>query len=179
MRVLKTLLIVLVLGAGLVACDETPDHRERDQEFQNANQERMTQQYPIPQIENAPTRQTIIKWIERWDAQDKVAFIYLLANNGQKIGYYVSQGLPVSYCTSLTPPEQVLNRTDSDFLISAPALDGVYYNGGDCNHWYFFEAQTDAYIEFGGQAGMFYVSDQPLPIDVEPLGTTRIEDVDA
>lgn len=162
----------------LVACTEEPDDRKLDAQTQTETINRLQAALPAPRVNYAPTRRSVIDWIERWDAPDKVAFVYLMADNGQMLGYYVARGLPVSYCVGLTPPDRIIRQHEMDLVVAAPALDGVYYSGGDCNHFYLFDAGTDAYIEFGGGV-RFFVSDQPLPVEAEPLGLTTIEEAEA
>lgn len=177
-RIKLARVIGLVLAVGLVgaACTNTPDSEQRDVEARQSSVERIREQVPVPTVNYAPTRRTIAEWIKRWDAPDKVSFIYLMADNGQFIGYYVAKGLPVSYCVGLTPPSEIQAIAGSHWERPAPGVDGVYYSGGDCNHYYFFDATTDVYIEFGGGL-RFFVADEPLPVKVEPLGLTTIEDV--
>lgn len=181
MRVKKFVKISTVMGVLallLTACPtEVPSSEKVDVSAKNAAVDRIRKQLPIPSIDYAPVRRTIIDWNKRWDAPDKVSFIYLMADNGQFIGYYVARGLPVSYCVGLTPSDQIhIDRNGAAITRSAPDLDGVYYDGDDCNRYYFFDATTDAYIEFGGGI-RFFIADQPLPVTVRPLGITTIDDV--
>lgn len=167
----RLLLIPLVLILLLAtACGTTATKGDNDR--QKETMERVRHQRPIPEVSYSQTYDTIIKWMERWNVQDKVSYVYLMADNGQLIGYYVAQGRPVSTCTFLTAPVEIVGRHDSGKLaIPAPALDGVYY--GDCGEssYYFFTADTDAFVEIGGGI-KFFVTDQPLSVEVEQL---RIE----
>lgn len=159
----------MVMMLGLVACGE-PGQSEDDNVRQEQIQERVRTQRPIPDVSYSQTYDTIVKWMERWSVPDKISYVYLMADTGQMIGYYTAQGRPVNICTFLTRP-YTWDRKNSNYdyhQVPAPALDGVYYGGGGCDSWYFFTADTDAFVEVGG--GMkFFVTDQPLAVEVEEL----------
>lgn len=158
LAVVITLLLLVLVGCS----EENPDAGRQDNVLEQVRNQR-----PIPEVQYSQTYDTIVKWMERWNVQNKVSYVYLMADNGQMIGYYVAQGRPVSTCTFLTSPVKTVG-SNSRTVVPAPALDGVYYgNCGESSH-YFFTADTDAFIEIGG--GMkFFVTDQPLAINVEEL----------
>lgn len=175
---------ILFLSAG--ACDgDTPDAQSEESDRQQSNYERLTAEEPALSMDHPMTRQTINFWIETWDEPGKLAYVYLLASNGQMIGYYIFEGLPVSYCASLTPTY----RTERPYggsgqnghIVPAPAMDGVYYSGNQCDGYYGKDAVSGAYWEYTIGNGITHlVSSEPLPRqEVEPLGVATIETVDA
>ena len=159
-------MLILVLVFILAGCGDSPT--KEDNEIQDEAQERVRRQRPIPEVNYSQTYETIVKWMDRWNVPDKVSYVYILADNGQMIGYYVAQGRPVSNCTFLTNPVKTYGDGSGTAVLPAPALDGVYY--GNCGNasTYFFTADTDAFIEISGNL-KFFVTDQPLAIDVEEL----------
>ena len=89
-------------------------------------------------------------------------------SEGKVLGFYVMKGLPVSYCTSLTPNYKIYNdggdSGGGNLLLPAPSIDGVYYSGGECNRYYGFDVNTGAYMEFTvGQSMNMLLYDKPLP----------------
>jgi hypothetical protein len=131
------------------------------------------------------TRISVNGWIATWDEPGKLAYVYLQGANGELLGYYILEGLPVSYCVSLTPTytwEDIPgDGSSTKAQVPAPAMDGVYYGGaGACNTYYGFDAGTGAYIEYTAGLGInVLLYDQPLPRqDVQPLGFSTIEDVE-
>lgn len=157
---------------------------ETSQDYERARQQsgydRLTRSQPAEMMTYSPTRETINYWINTWDEPGKLSYVYLLAGNGQLVGYYVFKGLPVSYCASLTPTYRWENRDAQSKQVPAPAMDGVYYGGqGSCQTYYGRDATTDSYLEYTVGTGISaLIYEEPLPrADVEPLGFTKVEDV--
>lgn len=182
----------LVVAAGVVAaimlgassCGDESEAQADERATQQENYERLTRQHPAEQAQYSSTRETINFWIQTWGAEPgKLSYVYLLASNGQMIGYFIFEGLPVSYCASLTPTyrwEDIPgDGSDVDTMVPAPAMDGVYYSGGQCNAYYGRDAVSGAYMEYTvGNGISALVFDQPLPRqDVEPLGVATVENV--
>ena len=175
------ILTVVLLGAG--SCDqETPQAAESQR--QQSNYDRLTAEQPAQSADYSSTRETINFWIDTWGREPgKLSYVYLLASNGQMIGYFIFEGLPVSYCASLTPTyrwERRGNNTSNNWeQVPAPAMDGVYYSGGQCQAYYGRDAVSGSYMEYTVGTGISaLVYEQPLPRqDVEPLGVATIEDV--
>lgn len=181
MRTVKLLTAALIATFALAGCKELEDStREQGAKEQEAVMERAVAKNPTYQPQNFITRATVNKWMRRMDQPEKTFYVYVLGDNGQKIGYYVSQTRPISTCTFLTPPDRLVGgdrgQSHGDFVVQAPALDGAYYGSGGCDSKYFFDASTDAYVEVDDFK--LLVSDTPLRVDADPLGVTTIEDVE-
>lgn len=173
MQVIKriaAIALAVVVSIGLVGCNEaTSDSRKEGQKVQESIMKRAQGTVPTYVPSHFLTRKAVDKWMKRMDTPSKTFYIYLVADNGQKLGYYVGQTRPISSCTLLTPPDRKEYGKYSDqgmISVSAPSLDGVYGKGG-CDSYFFFDAATDAYVEIKGLN--FFVSDQPLSIDVDPI----------
>ena len=178
-KLIVTILAVLSLVA-FTGCESSPSATEKEQNIQGTNYTDLQSKQPAQSMDYSPTRAGLNDWMETWSEEGKISYVYLIASNGQKIGYYVFSGLPVSYCASLTPPDQIVeNGADQDFVMQAPSMDGVYYSGSQCNQYFGYDATTGSYIEFSIGSGInFFVTEEPLPEqDVEPLAFTTIEDV--
>lgn len=175
MKMLK-LGIIAVTTALLAGCVEesTPNTRQEGAKEQENVMQTARNAFPIYQPTNFLTRKAINKWMERMDVPDKTFYIYLIADNGTHIGYYVGQTRPICSSLLLTPPDQVnywrgASSSSTTAVSSAPSLDGVY-SGGDCSTYFFFDATTDAVLEI---QGIDFISvDQPLSIDADPITVT-------
>lgn len=187
-RVLTTvaagLFAVMLLGAGSCGGD-SPNAQGQERDRQQTNYERLTAAEPALQAQDPMTRRTVNFWTETWGNEPgKLSYVYMMASNGQLIGYYIFEGLPVSYCVSLTPTynfeRPYHDSGQNGHMVTAPAMDGVFYSGQGCNVLYGKDATTGSYLEFSIGNGINYLLyEQPLPRqDVEPLGFTQIEDVD-
>ncbi len=177
--------VTVILSLIIVGCEHdvnTADRKER--KTQGTNYTSLQDKQPAQTMDFSPTREGINKWMETWEEPGKLSYVYLIASNGQKVGYYVFEGLPISYCASLTPPDrrdEDKHYSDQDLVMQAPSMDGVYYSGSQCNQYFGFDATTGSYIEFSIGSGInFFVTEQPLPIDdVQPLAYTTIEEAEA
>lgn len=175
---------LIALAAALIALavagctDDNAQGEERQR--QQGNYEVLTENQPADTMDYSPTRETINFWIDTWDEPGKLSYVYLQGANGELLGYYVLEGLPVSYCASLTPTYTYEKHGGSNWSQDAPAMDGVYYSGGQCDTYYGKDATTGTYIEYTAGLGInVLLYEEPLPRpDVEPLGQTTTEDVD-
>lgn len=170
-RSLGAVLAVILAALALAACGGSTGSSGQTSEgnTQQSNYDRLVSQDPAHTMKVSPTRKTINRWIDTWGKDpNKLAYVYLQNANGDMIGYYVLKGLPVSYCTSLTPNYKIYDGSGSDgggnLSLPAPSIDGVYYSGGECNTYYGFDATTGAYIEYTAGLGInVLIYDQPLP----------------
>lgn len=182
MRTLKRTGLVLAAAVLLTAstCDGgEPEAQQQEAQSRQHAYEQLVANQPGESMNYSPTRETINFWIDTWDQEGKLSYVYLMAANGQIIGYHVLKGLPVSYCALLKPSYDFVNPEGDDnnelFRVPAPSSDGVYYSGGQCGQYYGVDATTDAYVEFSiGGSLNYLLFDEPLPVDAEPLGFTRV-----
>jgi hypothetical protein len=174
MRKLIYLLCGLFLTAGLLgntSCNqERPTARETNVVAQQDLMTRATQAVPVPRVSNFLNREAVAKQVTRLDEKGKLFYIYLFGDNGQQMGYFVAYTRPVATCSLLTPPDDVWKYGDTgrtSQALKAPGLGGVW-NPGNCGpNYFFFDASTDAYIEFGDFK--YFISDQPLSLKAEPI----------
>lgn len=181
--------VILILAAALVAfvfltaedCDNQDPTAKKEQQKQAQNYEGVVAGQPVHGMRWSPTREALNHWAQTWEEQGKLSYVYLLDAYGHKIGYYIFEGLPVSYCASLTPPDKVENPDFSSVpaVRAAPAIDGVYYSAANCQQLFGYDPISGAYLEFtGGGSFNYLLSDQPMTrIDTEPLGDATIEGV--
>jgi hypothetical protein len=170
---------MLLLVAG---CSGDDSSQAQESQRKQITYDKLVAGQPAKSMTHSPTRDTINFWVETWNEPGKQSYVYLMASNGQLIGYYVLEGLPVSACAALTPSyelKDVGGDGDSvpDFQVPAPSLDGVYYSGGQCNVYYGKDASTGQYIEWAeGQGISHLLYEQPIDApNVEPLGFTKVK----
>ena len=162
--VLLTLLVTACSESSTSAADQA---RAQNTAAQGDLMARATAAVPVPQITNFPSRQNLSKYMLRMDDPAKTWYVYVLGDNGAKLGFYVASSFPQSTCTFMTP----LEETDwhwnsygmSNAVTTAPGLAGVYHKG-DCSSSFFFDAETDAMIILSGVNT--WASDVPLDLDV-------------
>lgn len=179
MRKLIILIAALMMVFVVAGCNDPDNAREKEQKSQTDNYTSLQQKQPAESMEYSPTREGLNRWMETWEEPGKTAFVYFSNNEGVITGYYVFEGLPVSYCASLTPPDDVVTEFEGTLLRVAPSMDGVYYSGSQCLQYFGYDAVSGAYIEFfmGGTQNVF-ITDQPINApEAKPLGDATIEDV--
>jgi hypothetical protein len=176
---------VAVLGSMESSCgggDTKTPSRQKETDKVESNYDKLVANQPAHSGSYSPTRETKNFWIDTW-MKDPSKLSYVYITQGDKAGYFVLKGLPVSYCTSLLPPEQY-HRYDmgedgsAGLLLKAPSMDGSYSSGADCTTKYGEDATTGAYVEFTvGQNQSYFLYDQPMPSvypDAVAKGPTKI-----
>lgn len=170
---------LLTLGGllGNTGCEDRSQTEARTQNMQaqESLMNRATASVPVPHVSNFLAREAVAKQVKRLDERGKVFYVYLLADNGQQLGYYVSNTRPVPTCSLLTPPDEIWKYGDTGRTsqrLTAPGLGGTY-SPGPCNSVFFFDAATDTYIEVSGLN--YFVSDQPLAIKSEPIRVKAVQ----
>lgn len=178
MRKLLSLALCAFLALSVVGCKPAksePSSSERGAREQESVMKMAQNKVPVPRVTNFLTREAVAKWVKRMDAPQKLFYVYILADTGNVIGYYVAQTRPVTECALMTPPQRRekadLGQYTGHMAMPSPALDGVYYTGG-CNNGeaFFFDAETDAFIGISGLK--YFVADQPLNIDADPINVS-------
>lgn len=188
-RMTKPALVVLTGLLLVAACTEESgggSSQDEESDRRQGSYDALVAAQPAGEMSYSPTRETINFWIDTWDEPNKLSFVYLQSADGTLLGYYVLEGLPVSYCAALTPTYDVIERSGNDGRamvdVPAPAMDGAYYSGGQCDTYYGKDATTGAYVEYTAGLGInVLLYDEPLARqndDAQPLGPTALEDVD-
>ena len=178
-RILTAAAIVLAAIFLFSACEveSKPKGQEAENKSRQSNYERLVENQPAETMDYSPTRATKNFWIKTWDKKGKLSYVYLMNGTGEVFGYFILQGLPVSYCTSLIPPYQLKDVSGDGYganlVVPGPSIDGTYSSGANCNAFYGKDATSGAYIEYTVGMGInALVFDQPMPQygSAEPLG---------
>lgn len=175
-NIFKVIAIACIGMLALSACSEG----DVDGQNRNASHDVMQENQPAQNMEYSPTRETINFWVDTWDEPGKLAYVYLQNPDGELLGYYVLEGLPVSYCAQISPNYQI-EGSGNRVVTPAPANDGAYYGEGNCDTYYGKDATTGAYVEYTAGMGInVLLFDQPLEQynGADPLGPTSVDDVE-
>lgn len=169
-RVIAAVVAALFGIVVLTGCDEGKETSgvKTEQKSGESNHDRLVEQQPAENMDYSSTRETINFFTETWGQKGKVAYTYLMNSTGDVIGYYVTEGPPVSMCTSIRPTYKieipdVTGDNTVPVVVPAPGADGAYYSGGECNTYYAKDANTGAYVQFTAGMGINpLLYDQPL-----------------
>lgn len=169
---MSKLIKVVILGClalftmGNTSCDDNSS-RSQNITVREDNMQRANKVVPIPVIQNFAAREAVAKQVKRMDQKGKLYYIYLISETGTQLGYYVSNTRPINVCAALTPTDDVGYYTSNAVVTKAPGLQGTY-GSGNCDNSFFFDATTDAYIEFPNSK-LGTISDFPLSLKSEPI----------
>lgn len=172
--ILLAALAAVVVAAGCVEEDST--------KIRNASVKARTQTFaraqaaaPLPRTVNFPQRKALVEFTERQDLTDHPWYVYVLADTGNVLGYYVAKTVPINACNFLSSTEEVHTEWEGTTVLTAPSLDGIYYGGAGassgCDAWFFFDSATNALIQIRGVN--FFTADQPLRLDAKPIRVER------
>lgn len=179
-RIMKVLAGLGIAALALTGCEAATT--QSDASNRDKAHDQMESSQAAKTMDYSPTRETINFWVDTWDEPGKLSYVYLQNNTGDMLGYYVLEGLPVSYCAQISPTTEVYGSSNSRVVVPTPANDGAYYSGGgSCNTYYGKDATTGAYIEYTAGLGInVLLFDQPLPNSngIEPLGGTSVDDIE-
>lgn len=177
--VTKTLTLAAVALLALTACTDESSQAKEGQARQSSFDALVAGQ-PAKPMTYSPTRETVNHWAEKWSEPGKLSYTYFLNADGEAWGYYILEGLPVSYCAMLTPTYEFRSSGGSRFQVPAPGIDGAYYSGGQCNTYYGVDATTGSLVEWTtglGTSTVTYEEPQGFP-GARALGPTAEDDVE-
>lgn len=125
--------------------------------------------YPLPHTENFPLRKMLVEMTKREDLDNHPWYVYVLADTGNVIGYYVAKTVPINACDFLGSTEDVhtYGEYGGSQVLKAPSLDGIYYGASSCDVFIFQDYSTNAIIKLGSVK--YFVADKPLNIDAEAI----------
>lgn len=174
-RLISALALVLVAAIGFAACndDDTKAEKQRKEAIHQRAEAfaRATAAVPTPHTSNFPLRKALAEFTKRQDELNHPWYIYVVADTGNVIGYYVGKTVPINACDFLSSTQQVLHDDNGNLILSSPSLDGIFYGGSGsssgCDAWFFFDQTTNALIQIRGVN--FFSADKPLALSAEPI----------
>lgn len=175
-RLIAVLLLIGALGITLAACNGDSAKKQTMQRRQSIAARadafaRAEAAAPLPRPTNFPLRKALVEFTKRQDLTNHPWYVYILADTGNMIGYYVATTVPINACDFLSSTEDVRDDDDGNLVLTAPSLDGMFYGGSGassgCDAWFFFDSTTNALIQIRGVK--FFSTDQPLKVDAKPI----------
>lgn len=170
-KIIPTVVLAMsfVFLAGCV--DREPTTSDKQEQKRDGLMDKANYQVPIPTVSNFVARKSVAEYMRRMDEPNKTFYIYVMADTGNIIGYYVASSQPVNICTFMSPTDRVDRYRGSggggNVKRAAPANDGLYYGSGGCNVDYFFDANSGALIQLRDLK--MIITDQPLDIEAEAI----------
>lgn len=165
LSIVLTCMFIALFTMGNTGCDENTS-REQGAQVREGIMQRANKVAPVPEVHNYPSRQAVIKQVKRMDQVGKLYYVYLMADNGTQIGFFVVNTRPVNVCAALTPVDDI-NGTSSNYVVTrAPGIQGTY-GSGNCDNSFTFDAATDALIEYPTRMGV--ILDAPLMLKSDPI----------
>ena len=176
MRTVGIIIAVVLAAIAFSGCGSSTSAPEK-QRIQAVHDraeafQRAVDKVPVPLTENFPLRSMLAEMTKREDLVNHPWYVYVLAETGNVIGYYVAKTVPINACDFLSSTEDVSRQGDNQSLVlTAPSLDGIFYGGagssGGCDVFVFQDQSSGAIIKLGGVK--FFVADKPLSLKAEAI----------
>lgn len=174
-KIIVGLTVLLILGLfAFTACTESDageTSRITGVEFRDDNFARAEAAVPVRPSVEFPLRVALEEFNWRLDQINHPWYTYILGDQGNIIGYYVTTTRPINSCTFLSSTEDVVTKHEGTIVLTAPSLDGIFYGGSGasagCDAWFFYDVTTLALIEIRGVK--YFTSDQPLQVEAEAI----------
>lgn len=175
----KAVIVFVLFSLLIISCSEEPNgdlnnFRKDDIQTRAEAYERARNAFALPETNNFPLREALVEFTIRQDMVNHPWYTYILGDNGNMIGYYVTKTGPINSCNFLSSTEDAGNPADgadATVILTAPSLDGIFYGGGgsqgSCDKWFFFDYTTNAMIEIRGLN--FFTTDAQLAVDAQPI----------
>ena len=174
---IATAVLALTAGIALTGCEIEPTAQEQEDKSRTKTYTNLVKSQPAESMSYSPTRETTNFWIRTWDEKGKLSYVYLMDGSGEVFGYFILDGLPVSYCTGLIPPVKVDSDSQGKILVPQPSIDGTYSSGSNCSAFYGKDAVSGAYMEYTVGMGInALIFDQPMSQfgAAQPLGDATV-----
>lgn len=149
------------------------DSYRKEVEQTEANQKKVIDAVPAPQLDTSQERINIKRRLERFNVENKISYIYLVSY-GKVMAFYTVKGKISSVNSYMTPMERLVDNKGEPcskwisgssvpcYTVEAPDLDGSYGSNGDA---IFFFTTEDIYVEWRGE---YMLADQPLKLSTQP-----------
>jgi hypothetical protein len=172
MKRLALIALAAVAAVTLAACDASVAPQSSAQKTKAAaetNQTNLLAATPIPVLQRSEERENLIKRAGRLNQQNMTGCVSVFTPNGVLLYQGVVDGKVSSLNSYLLPGDQLQTYASTygawGATIEAPDIDGAY--GANADGVFFFNAESDAYIEAGNVTYIF--TDQCLKTEQKPL----------
>jgi hypothetical protein len=177
---------LFLFGGGCSASNYNDTAAGQENATRKSNYDRLVENQPAHTMTYSPTRETKNFWIDTWGEPGKLSYVYMMNGSGDIVGYYIFEGLPVSYGVSLIPPYELiwadLGQYDGQIVVPAPSIDGTYASAANVHTFYGKDALTGAYMEYYAGFGLNpLLHSEPVPLqkyaESQPMGAATFDDV--
>lgn len=177
-KILAMCALVLLVGMGASECEGDDPGAGQRKESVKARADTFSKaerKYPLPKTENFPLRRMLIEMTKREDLANHPWYVYVLADTGNVIGYYVAKTAPINACNFLSSTEVITSGEDDgsdgsgsgNVVVHAPSIDGVFYGNSQCDVVVFEDYTTSAIVKLGDVK--YFVADKPLNLEAEAI----------
>ena len=156
--------LAAVIAALLVTGSSCNSDLDASHAVQQDVMERAIDAVPPYQPTEFPAREAINWYLQETEAASEW-YVYALNEEGTPVFYVVSSIKPLNICVSISSPD----RKTPAGVISAPALDGVYYGGAGCDAYYMQDVTTGNFIEIAGRTFTIISSKVPLGLETDAI----------
>lgn len=136
------------------------------------NLAKLSQQVPVPKIDNSLERANISKRIVLFSDPNKISYVYLVSY-GKVMAFYAIKGKVTSGSKRLTASQQIIENSNyqqgSYSTIDAPELDGTY---GSSAPYVYFWTTSGTYVQWSGD---YMLADTPLQLSTPPELTMTVK----
>ena len=160
---------LLALLFVLSACGTQPNDLDVAKDTQAAVMNNAIAAEPAYRPTSFPARRDINRYLRETETLASEWYTYALNRDGEPIFYVVSDSKPRNICISITAPDRIVKDDWGNVVISAPALDGVYYGGAGCDAYYLWDSATGNFIELAGQNFTLLSTKAPLALETDPI----------
>lgn len=169
---MKRIIAIVAAAAAMLAlsaCETYSETGADTRKAAEANQKNLLTSTPIPTLSRSEERENLVKRAQRLNQGNMVGCVSVFTPNGVLLYQGVVDG-KISSLNSYLLPGDVIQRDPGEFgggnvTIEAPDIDGAY--GANADGVFFFNAESDAYIEAGNVTYIF--TDQCLKTEQKPL----------
>lgn len=178
-------LVMVVTGYSIVVSkpavvvrageSETPKNQTffAEDELTERNQKHLVEKQPAKTVDKSLERENLNRRLEFINDQNRIGYVYFLADTGQVIAEYTIKGKASSLNSYITQVEQIRckhNNSSDDrgcAAVQSPDLDGSY---GENPDGIFFFTTDNTYVEWSGK---YVYSSQKLNINT-PVSLSRL-----
>lgn len=165
MRVIASIITVAALVV-LAGCTSQTSSAKRDRVTAEVNQTNLQASHPAPVLQRSEERENLIKRATRLNQTNMVGCVSIFTPNGVLLYQGVVDGKVSSLNSYLLPGDTVgYAGTYGVATLESPDIDGAY--GENADGVFFFNADSDAYIEAGNVTYIY--TDQCLKTEQKPL----------
>jgi hypothetical protein len=150
------IMVILLISLTVGACDYEESSTTKNQRFNERIAQNAIDSVAVPVPQNYLERENVAAWFRNWDEPGKICYLYIFTQTGC-IGYFVTDGKPISNRSYLTPEEAYYMN---GAVLQTPSLDGTY---GSDNEGIRFKDAKGKWYEFGGTNFSYIYSDSRIP----------------